>query len=584
MKLPERIPPLSGRWLTAYRVLWVPVFVVALIGATFGTHAQVERNRAFNTSLYRLGLLNNESGGHRYLSPLLPSIAALGVEPNSRLLAIDDVAWTAPTSYGETDAFIAALGGNEGQVHRLTLRAPEGRISQVALPVRQANLDAFDARSPLTLDTRMEVLAFVQVAIAAMMLLAAALLFMRRVREPVVALLAMGFTCGWAMQATYATGTSVLIEALSKFDSETLLIGTALALFPSGRFEPRWTLGVLTLLALQVAVDPWLGDGAKLVAVVVVAGLIVAANVVRYRRLGTLLERQQVKWATLGIAAALSLLVIAATLGFVQQTANSPAMAAFLSVSRNMIRVISIACLVGGLLISLLRYRLYDADTVLSRSAVYGALALAMIAVFAGTEKLVELLAEQYWGERVGIAAGAIAAGLAAAVIPLFHRRLQRWAERRFQGPLLALREDLPEDLRDWRQTEEAPDLAAQALDRVTGALHSQVGAIVSTGAEQTVLAAKGIDQPELTTSHDALPLRIPLGPLPDGGEGFLLLGPRPDGSPPGKDERTTAQAIANPLARALTVAQRRHRHEQDLRDVLAALSNRIGRLEKRRT
>jgi hypothetical protein len=300
--------------------------------------------------------------------------------------------------------------------------------------------------------------------------------------------------------------------------------------------------------------------------------------------MGTLLERQQVKWATLGIAAALSLLVIAASLGFVQQTANSPAMAAFLSVSRNLIRVISIACLVGGLLISLLRYRLYDADTVLSRSAVYGALALAMIAVFAGTEKLVELLAEQYWGESVGVAAGAIAAGLAAAVIPLFHQRLQRWAERRFQGPLLALRDRLPEDLRDWRQTEDAADLAALALERVTGALHSQIGAVVSNGADRPVLAAKGIEGAELTNSHDALPLRISLGQLPDGGEGYLLLGPRPDGSAPGKDERTTAQAIADPLARALTVAQRRHRHEQDLRGVLAGLTTRVARLEKRRT
>jgi hypothetical protein len=339
-----------------------------------------------------------------------------------------------------------------------------------------------------------------------------------------------------------------------------------------------------SLIVAHVIAGPWLPDSADLALKILNAALIVGANAVRYRRLGTTIERQQIKWATLGIAMALLLLVASEVAGFMQQSAGIPRLAAVLSVTSNLFRVAGVACLIGGLLVSLLRYRLYDADTVLSRSAVYGALALAMIAVFAGTEKLVELLAEQYWGESGGIAAGAIAAGLAAAVIPLFHHRLHRWAERRFQGPLLALREDLPEDLRDWRQTEAAPDLAAQALERVTGALHAQAGAIVSTGAQQAVLAARGIGQPELTHSHDALPLRIPLGPLPDGGEGFLLLGPRPDGSPPGKDERNAAQAIANPLARALTVAQRRHRHEQDLRDVLAGLAARVGRLEKRRT
>jgi hypothetical protein len=584
MRLPERIPPLAGRWLTAYRVLWVPVFLLALVGATFGTHAQIELNRAYGATIYRLGLLATERDGHRYFKPLRPDTRPGGIEPDSLLLAIDGISWSRPASYVETRALIAALGGREGQIHRLKLRAPDGRIGEFALPIRQANLDAFDARSPLSYATRIALLAFIQMAIGAMFLAAAALLFLRRAREPVVALLALGFVVGFAEQAANVTGNGPLIAAVGQIDLETLFIATALAVFPAGRFEPRWTFVAIAIAVLHVTVGPWVPQGLDLFLAVPAAATIVAANVVRYRRLGSVVERQQIKWATLGIAVSLFLLIAGAMLGFVQGTANSPAVAVFLSVSANVARVLGVACLVGGLLVSLLRYRLYDADTVLSRSAVYGALALAMIAVFAGTEKLVELLAEQYWGESVGVAAGAIAAGLAAAVIPLFHTRLQHWAKRRFQGPLLALREGLPEDLRDWRQTEDAPALAAQALERVTDALHSQTGAIVSTGAEHPLLAARGLEEPELTQSHDALPLRIPLGRLADGGEGFLLLGPRPDGSMPGKDERAAAHAIADPLARALTVAQRRHRHEQDLRDVLATLASRLTKLEKRRT
>ena len=219
-----------------------------------------------------------------------------------------------------------------------------------------------------------------------------------------------------------------------------------------------------------------------------------------------------------------------------------------------------------------------------------------MIAVFAGTEKLVELLAEQYFGESVGAASGAIAAGVAAAIIPLFHRRLERWAARRFQGPLLALRDELPSDLGDWRETAELPELARDALARVTAALRSHGGAIVVPGTSGVVLAVRELDPGDLATwlgAHDPaaaeldrddqlLPLRIALGHLPERGSAFLLLGPRPDGTMPGKDERDAARAVADPLARALAVTVRRTARDQTLSTTLTDLAARLTRLEAR--
>src|SRR6478735_6883781 len=53
-------------------------------------------------------------------------------------------------------------------------------------------------------------------------------------------------------------------------------------------------------------------------------------------------------------------------------------------------------------------------------------------------------------------------------------------------------------------------------------------------------------------------PVRLPLDADGVGRAGWLLLGPRPDGSLFGKDEREVLGALADPLARALAIAGKR--------------------------
>ena len=54
----------------------------------------------------------------------------------------------------------------------------------------------------------------------------------------------------------------------------------------------------------------------------------------------------------------------------------------------------------------MLRYRLYDADAVISRSVTFGALTLLLLGIFAGSEKVIELVGERYFGEELGMLAG----------------------------------------------------------------------------------------------------------------------------------------------------------------------------------
>jgi hypothetical protein len=585
MRLPERIPPLHGRWLTAYRVLWVAVFVLALIATTLGLAASDRNNRVSNQTFYRLGvMMGRDDVGNRQLSPLAAPAGAPGVRPYSAIVAIDGRPWPRRVGYDESRAIERALGGPDGTVHRLQLRNPAGITYSAPLTVRAANLAAFDRQSVLPLSTRLLVYDFATGFMSILYVLAATLLFWRRVHEPVAALLSFGLLAYIANGAMVVSGYGSLIDVTSTHNLGAPLLAAAWLVFPSGRFEPRWTLFAIPLMFVPLALSYFVSQTVETLAEVFVIGLIVAANLIRYRRMPSTIERLQVRWAMLGIVAAMVMFALQTLLVLVQRGIVDGRLAVAVSLATNVLTVLIVAALIGGLLISLLRYRLYDVDTVLSKSAAYGILAVTMIAVFAGTEKLIELTAEEYWGESGGATAGAIAAGVAAAVVPLFHRRLERWAERRFQGSLLALRDCLPEDLRDWRETERAEDLAARALARLTGALHSRGGAIIACAAADKVLACEGCEAGEPDAIRTALPLEVPLGRLADGSDGLLLLGPRPDGTPPGKDEREAAAAIADPLGRALSVAQRRQAHEAELTAALAALADRVARLESGRT
>ncbi|MGH8575264.1 MAG: hypothetical protein ACREX8_22240, partial [Gammaproteobacteria bacterium] len=63
---------------------------------------------------------------------------------------------------------------------------------------------------------------------------------------------------------------------------------------------------------------------------------------------------------------------------------------------------------------------------------------------------------------------------------------------------------------------------------------------------------------------------------------GWILLGPRPDGSFYGKDEQEALAEIAGPVARAVQIVRTRERHEATARAEAGELKARIARLEEK--
>ena len=77
-------------------------------------------------------------------------------------------------------------------------------------------------------------------------------------------------------------------------------------------------------------------------------------------------------------------------------------------------------------------------------------------------------------------------------------------------------------------------------------------------------------------------PLQVPLAAEGVGHVGWLLLGPRPDGSTYGRDEREALMEVSDPLARALVIAADRERRETNHALAEADRDGRLAALERR--
>jgi hypothetical protein len=291
---------------------------------------------------------------------------------------------------------------------------------------------------------------------------------------------------------------------------------------------------------------------------------VLAAVWLRYRRAPPGIARQQIKWAVFGFCAALALILPAQALSSMDAVGTTGLVQFLIN---RIVFPFAWMLIPIGLLVSLLRYRLYDADTVVSRSAGYAVLTVLLAGTFGASAKAIEWFFETSFGRDAGALPGAIGAGLAVVLITPLNKRIQNWAERRFQKALLHLRRDLPDCVGDLRETAGMTELLDEVLARVLAGTQAVRAAIVIDGETVAACGDDGADFPV------SVPLRVEYQRMEIGA---LLVGPRPDGSAPGKDEREALAEIADPIARAVRIVRLReetqHRHQSEMADIRAAL------------
>lgn len=213
-------------------------------------------------------------------------------------------------------------------------------------------------------------------------------------------------------------------------------------LFPSGQFVPRWTRWLAVVWVVQrvfnlftdTLPEPtlWL----QLLVALIFLGLLLSfifAQVYRYRRVSSPVERQQTKWVVFGVAVALvGIGAMLAPYFFIEPTSSTGETT--ISV-RTLIQntsgdafMLLIPLSIG---IAVLRSRLFDIDVLINRTLVYGALTVSLAFVYVGSVVLLQSALRSLTGGESQLAVVASTLTIAALFGPL-RRRVQAFVDRRF--------------------------------------------------------------------------------------------------------------------------------------------------------
>jgi hypothetical protein len=301
--------------------------------------------------------------------------------------------------------------------------------------------------------------------------------------------------------------------------------------------------------------------------------------------------RQQLKWVALGLVSGVGLIL----------SARGGAAVLPMPILWEATFQLGIILIALGFLVSLLRYRLYDAETAISRSAAYVLLTVAVVATFGGTEAVIENAGQLYLGMGLGNISGAMAAAVAALLLSPLHSRISDWAERRFQRDLALLKRTLPDVLADQSLKVSSSEVGTVALRMISEAIHATRSALLVEGH---VVAAQGIELKEVRrwaldsvqrdgatlerySSDCVFRLCIPIRNTFGGATPWLMLGPRPDRSLYGKDELDALNAVLPALRDSLNSVRMREaylvhqrRAERRVRRDIAELRSRLTRIE----
>ncbi len=602
----------SGVFL-AWRILWCAAFAaVLLLTLVVGPRAEIAaqaKYRAFMT--IGIGAWWNPSPKGQLGGPFADVGYLAGYHDGDLVTAVDGKPLPS-----DAPGRIAMLAVPDGTRLAVTVMHKDGRVSTIRVVRSSAyERDAYAGWHINFAARRWAVFAVDMLAYLAG-LAAALLLFLRRPHDPVamvltVALLTIPLSSGNV--ATTLPGRLGMIASVIPPLAATI----AILLFPDGKLTTPWhwvalALGFVATVPYGIVPDLVAMQSSSFYRMLFYSGEVALLLALRaqFRLTPPGVERQQIKFVMLG-AVVSALLAIFATLIDTQLYHYMPeGQRAWMSMSKWIVQALSSLALPAGLLVSLTRYRLYDADTAISRSVAYSALTVGILIVFAGSEKLIEIFGEEYFGASVGAVAGGLGAAVAASMIAPLHHRMTHWTEHRFRSALLHLRQGLPLLLADLRETG-TPDMLVDAmLVRIEKGVHAAHGAVVMAGE---VVSARGVDSGavrawlaswnapasgrhllESDRADRLFPLRMPLEADGAGHVGWLLLGPRPDGSFHGRTERAALAEIAEPSARALAIARERQRRDRlssardaeregliaELGEQVTELGHRLARLE----
>ncbi len=606
--MPPSVPPFNTPVRVVFTMLWVIAFALALGGSLGGFYLRYTAP-ANNSQLLlgsRAGFAVSPNDATMVRFTVGPQAAGAGIVAGDKIVAIyglplpDRMPVNEETlaQHANDPAYITLgnlLFGTDSAEVPLTVRDPSGRVRDVTVTTGDNHIDA-GARA-LGVSTKwLSFIDLLHVLAYPFLLWAAWLLHHRNPRDAVSSILSLAvlFTIGAeqpsATLLAYAGVPRWLNVAI--FDLGNVLLLAGMMLFPHGTLSWR-RVALIAALPLLMLLHGTLYQ-TFFIGFMVLAVL----SLLRTLRVTDSSEqRQQIRWALLGITGYAVLRCLSIVADYMKWSAGSFGEQLLIEISAGISFALAVLTLQIGLLIALLRYRLYDAEFIISKSANVALITVTVAAVFAGTADGLKQIIYNYYGNTSSEGPVIFAAALSTVLINPIQDRVQRWSEQRFQRNLFLLRDDLPEVVRDMRETASLNEMLEEILARVGRGVRAIRGALIVNGCVMRAAGLTTDDVEDWRTSKVAqdlkmdsceprdrqFPIRIPLVPSSDREEpiGYLLVGPRPDGSIPSRDEQKALKEVSESIARAIRTVIKREAREQQVAELIAGNATRIEALER---
>ncbi|MBX2997303.1 MAG: GAF domain-containing sensor histidine kinase [Caldilineaceae bacterium] len=434
----------------------------------------------------------------------------------------------------------------------------------------------------------------------------AAVLWMRQPRNPMALFLAMTLAAIGAVetglsnalinpqQVASIPALRAPVWALRAMEMAGILV--LLYIFPDGRFTPRWTRWLAAPWIVYIATCAVIPatpfnplDGPTWRATPTASLLFgvgwfatgILAQGIRLRRSQGMVARQQLKWTAMGLALAVTgMMIYYATLAWGQ----SPDWPAPLprdigetayTLLRPLILAGSLTVLPLCLSIAILRHRLFDIDLVINRALVWGALTALTIGLYIGIVGGLSLMLQAEDSQLASF----VAAGVIAVIFQPIRQRLQRGVNRLLYG-----------------ERDDPYAALSQLGQRLGGALAPDA---VAPAIVESIGVALKLPYVALTIGqNDAIPSPEPLAvwgkrpayaltsfPLRHGGEcvGALVMAPRGPDEPFSAVDHRLLDDLARQAGVALYAAQQSWQAQQLAGDLQRSRERLVAAREEER-
>lgn len=234
--------------------------------------------------------------------------------------------------------------------------------------------------------------------------------------------------------------TGLLVSSLVFFGSISFF--GFLYLFPTGRFAPRWVIGIALAYTVQQMFHIFFSGTAadastwplapQLLIWTVFLGSTIYAQIYRYRRVSNRVQRQQTKWVVYGIATALIcyIAVQALLIAIIRDVSKLTPDDLRASLVGTVIIYAAMTLIPLSIGIAMTRYHLFDVDVLINRTLVYGALTLSVIVLYVLIVGGFSVAFQVSGNPIVSL----VATGVVAVVVQPLRQRLQRAVNRLIYG------------------------------------------------------------------------------------------------------------------------------------------------------